>query len=110
MNYTYLFPLEGGGYYVMCNEKGAKDTSIALTVNVDGTISATNFTVVNSNTGAIVATYSNVVITKKGSTAIENVVEENKAVKGIYDILGRKVDAITAPGLYIVDGKKVLVK
>ena len=32
------------------------------------------------------------------------------AVKGIYDLFGRRLDAITAPGLYIIDGKKVLVK
>ena len=36
--------------------------------------------------------------------------QENKAVKGIFDLLGRKLDAITAPGLYIVNGNKVVVK
>lgn len=29
---------------------------------------------------------------------------------GIYDLSGRKLNAITAPGLYIVNGKKALVK
>ena len=32
------------------------------------------------------------------------------AVKGIYDLQGRKIEQITAPGLYIVNGNKVLVK
>ncbi len=45
-----------------------------------------------------------------GSTGIENVKTENGNLKGIFDIMGRKVEQITAPGLYIIDGKKVLVK
>ena len=44
-----------------------------------------------------------------GTTAIENVEVENE-VKAIYDLTGRRVEAITAPGIYIVGGKKVLVK
>ena len=44
-----------------------------------------------------------------GTTEIENVVVENE-VKVIYDLTGRRVEAITAPGIYIVGGKKVLVK
>ena len=45
----------------------------------------------------------------EGTTAIENVEVENE-VKAIYDLTGRKVEAVTAPGIYIVGGKKVLVK
>ena len=41
-------------------------------------------------------------------TAIENVTVEN-AVKGIYDLQGRKVEN-PSTGIYIVNGKKVLVK
>lgn len=38
-------------------------------------------------------------------------VETEKAVvKGIYDIFGRRVVAPTAPGLYIIDGKKRYIK
>ena len=44
-----------------------------------------------------------------GTTGIENVEVENE-VKAIYDLTGRRVEAITAPGIYIVGGKKVLVK
>ena len=44
-----------------------------------------------------------------GTTAIENVEVEN-ASNVIYDLTGRRVEAITAPGIYIVNGKKVLVK
>jgi hypothetical protein len=46
----------------------------------------------------------------KCSTGIEEVKGENGEVKTVFDMQGRKVNAITAPGLYIVDGKKVLVK
>ena len=45
----------------------------------------------------------------EGTTAIENVEVEN-TVKAIFDLTGRKVEAISAPGIYIVNGKKVLVK
>ena len=43
-------------------------------------------------------------------TGIENVEVAAPVMKGIYDLFGRRLDAITAPGLYIVNGKKVLVK
>ena len=52
-----------------------------------------------------------------GTTGIENVKAEptvdasqNGEVKVIYDLTGRRIEAITAPGIYIVGGKKVLVK
>ena len=43
------------------------------------------------------------------ATAIEDVKVEN-VEQVIYDLTGRKVNAITAKGVYIVNGKKVLVK
>ena len=46
---------------------------------------------------------------EKAVTNIENITVENGA-KVIYDLTGRKVDAITTAGIYIVNGKKVLVK
>ena len=45
----------------------------------------------------------------EGTTGIENV-ESAEAVKAIFDLTGRRVEAVTAPGIYIVNGKKVLVK
>ena len=45
-----------------------------------------------------------------GTTGISEVKTENGEVKAIYDLTGRRVEAITAPGIYIVGGKKVLVK
>ena len=45
----------------------------------------------------------------EGTTGVENVEVENE-VKAIFDLTGRRVEAITAAGIYIVNGKKVLVK
>ena len=44
-----------------------------------------------------------------GTTDIENVKTESGKVKTVYDLQGRRVDT-TSKGLYIINGKKVLVK
>jgi len=49
-------------------------------------------------------------LTITNTTGINAVKGENGEVKTIYDLTGRKVEAITAPGIYIVNGKKTLVK
>ena len=46
---------------------------------------------------------------------IDNVFEkerkaENEKAKTVYDLTGRRVQEITKPGIYIVNGKKVIVK
>ena len=46
---------------------------------------------------------------ESNNTGVEEVKGENGNVKTIYDLQGRKVD-IPTKGLYIIDGKKVLVK
>lgn len=45
-----------------------------------------------------------------GTTTCIKKIEASVVAEGIYDIYGRKLESITAPGLYIVDGRKVLVK
>jgi hypothetical protein len=45
-----------------------------------------------------------------GTTGISEVKGQSGEVKAIFDLTGRRVEAITAPGIYIVNGKKVLVK
>ena len=104
--------------YLKLYDMNASTSPIKFTLNEDGTITVANFFIkhlkydenYNSSESAAVF-YQNIVMTKNDdSTGIENIVVENAVVKGIYDMQGRKIDAITAPGLYIVDGKKVLVK
>ncbi len=46
----------------------------------------------------------------EGTTGIDEVKGENGNVKTIYDLTGRKVEEITAPGIYIVNGVKKLVR
>ena len=43
-------------------------------------------------------------------TAIENVKINTNKQQGIYDLSGRQVNKITAPGLYIINGQKRFVK
>ena len=102
--------------YLKLYDMNAQTSPIVFTLNDDGSVSVSNFFIKHlkydenynpSESGA--AYYQNVTATKC-PTGIENIVVENAAVKGIFDMQGRKIDAITAPGLYIVDGKKVLVK
>ena len=45
-----------------------------------------------------------------GTTGVEEVETENGEVKAIYDLTGRRVQETVKGGIYIVNGKKVLVK
>ena len=44
-----------------------------------------------------------------GTTGISEVKGENGEVKAIYDLTGRQVNAVER-GIYIINGKKVLIK
>ena len=103
-----------GETYYKIYDMNATDTPITVTANVDGSISIPSFfiKVVNYNTNEEMpgAFYQNVTLTRKVDSAVDSIVIEKPVVEGIFDMMGRKHDAITAPGLYIVNGKKVLVK
>lgn len=45
-----------------------------------------------------------------GTTGIDAVVGEGAEVEGIYDLSGRRIKEMTAPGVYIVNGKKIIKK
>ena len=45
-----------------------------------------------------------------GTTGVDGVQTETGVTSATYDLYGRKVNTITTPGLYIVNGKKVWVK
>ena len=44
------------------------------------------------------------------NSGVDEVKGENGKVKAIYDLQGRRLNAITEPGIYIVNGKKVFIK
>ena len=46
----------------------------------------------------------------EGTTGVEEITDNRVQSTVIYDLTGRRVEAITAPGIYVVNGKKVLVK
>ena len=105
----------GGKYpeYLKIFDGDGGTNPLAITVNEDGTLSFADFLLATFNwdtNGLAPAVFCMNVTATKCPTNIENIVVENATIKGIYDMQGRKIDAITAPGLYIVDGKKVLVK
>lgn len=106
----------GGSFpnYIIMTDAAGGANPVNVTLNADETLTMDDFAVYSFNwndySSAKLAAYSNVVLTKKNDTAIENVTVENTAVKGIFDMQGRKIENITAPGLYIIDGVKVLVK
>ena len=45
-----------------------------------------------------------------GTTGVEEIKDNREQSTVIYDLTGRRVEAITAPGIYVVNGRKVLVK
>lgn len=100
-------------YLKIFDMNGSADSPIVLTANEDGTISFDDFFLATYNWDTKTLTpavFCQQVTATKCATGIENVTVENNAVKGIFDMQGRKIEKVTAPGLYIIDGVKVLVK
>ncbi len=123
----YIGANDSGAYfYNVLYDLNATKSPIAMTLNEDGTIAVADFylklltrtypnlasndwnTFEDVETPA--ASYMSVTLAKKTSTGIEDVNTENSVVKGIYDLFGRRIETITVPGIYIVDGVKKLVK
>ena len=111
----------GGKYpnYFKIYDINGATTALNFVVNEDGTISMDDFIITTYDNNpddwaapaveANAAKYTNVVLTRGDTTAVDSIVEEvAPAVEGIFDLMGRKYDAITAPGIYIVNGKKVV--
>ena len=43
-------------------------------------------------------------------TGIKNVITNGESIESIYDLQGRRIEQITQPGIYIVNGQKTFVK
>ena len=56
------------------------------------------------------ASQSNYIRFGEGTTGIDEITENREQSTVIYDLTGRKIENITAPGIYVVGGKKVLVR
>lgn len=96
----------GSAYSTMCLQK---DNSIAFlyeeeTYNAGYTIIYKNYTLEYITDGAYTIIGNN-----ETETIIEKV-EKTDNNGFIYDLSGRRVKEITAPGIYIINGKKVLIK
>ncbi len=63
----------------------------------------------NVRTGSNGTPYKLVYVCTEDATSIEDInADEN--VEGIFDLTGRRIEKVTNPGMYIINGKKVLVK
>ena len=51
-----------------------------------------------------------IVRVKANNTSVEEVNGDGENVKTVYDLQGRKVKDASKPGVYIINGEKVLVK
>ncbi len=82
--------------------------SLGLLVNIDGKqcMAIKKFILTSDNTEYIEANGETVTSIE----CIEEVKGVNEKLKGIYDLSGRKLEQITQPGIYIIDGKKAVIK
>lgn len=90
-------------YYIVSKRANGSDGSIILMASgaFDAFSGSEGYTANYSNLFRIDAT--------DVETGVEQVKGENGNVKAIYDLQGRRVD-FPSKGIYIIDGKKVLVK
>ena len=98
-----------GDAYVLTRKDGEVCFGGVLLNQLDGTAFLNNANKVYLQKTADMNAASYSFRFEEGTTAIENVEVENE-VKAIYDLTGRRVETITAPGIYIVNGVKRVVR
>ena len=89
------------------------DETVSLLYNNDSSIALS----LSSDNSTIIGGYANenrgkwrVKLVVENNTAIEGIEEVEPVSEGTYDLTGRKIEDITKPGIYIINGKKVFVK
>lgn len=109
---TYV---QGPAYVLGMKEDGVGLYMAELNKNADGEDGSTHF-LNNANKAYLPASavpqasQVQALFFNVGETTGVEEVEVESTVKSIYDLSGRKVSSMSVPGLYIVNGKKVLVK
>ena len=107
-----------GKAYVLGNKNGIGFYQAELNKNATGNDGTTHFKN-NAYKSYLLATDIPATLSRSagfrfsfgGTTVIEEVEVENEKVnEAIYDLAGRRLNEITKPGIYIINGKKVLVK
>jgi hypothetical protein len=89
----------------------AEDENSTATISCNGYVIVYNegeFVAVDANAVPATAVYPTLYGIHE--TGIDKVIGENREENAIYDLQGRKVEHITNGGIYIVNGKKILVK
>ena len=113
-----LFPA-GMGNWTLLGETLTIELECSITTNGDYYIVIPGECIVSEITGKSPTEdiRINFVVYNEDQTSIEDVkgeptvdASQNGNVKTIYDLTGRKIETITKGGIYIVGGKKVLVK
>ena len=103
-----------GDAYVLGNVNGIGLYKAVLNKDADGAEGTTHF-LNNANKAYLPASVASGAASYSfrfgdGTTGIDQITENRVQSTAIYDLTGRCVEAISAPGIYIVNGKKVLVK
>ena len=107
-----------GKAYVLGNKNGIGFYQAELNKNATGNDGTTHFKN-NAYKSYLLATDIPATLSRSagfrfsfgGTTVIEEVEVENEKVnEAIYDLAGRRLNEITKPGIYIINGKKILVK
>ena len=97
------FSFHAGGNY------SESSTNFACIVTNEASTAVRNWTW--DDHGSMMYILENPNIKLGESTGVENVVVEgNNAPKGIYNLLGQKLDKLPVSGIVIIDGHKYLIK
>ena len=106
----YVIKVLGSGADIALD--GLGQTGKRIHANNHGSGAGKGSNIVYWNAGAGSASAWNIVETQYDVTDIDfaEAETEKAVVKGTYDLFGRRVVAPTAPGIYIIEGKKRLVK